>query len=66
MCVFYHMQNMVDPDQLAHPCHLIRIYTVHFLVRNKSTILIVNIVDPDQTAHLIWIYTVNPNNKCLI
>jgi hypothetical protein len=26
--------NSVDPDQLAHPCHLIRIYTVHQACQN--------------------------------
>jgi hypothetical protein len=31
--------NSIDPDQLAQPCHLIRIYTVSFLVRNTQYIV---------------------------
>jgi hypothetical protein len=53
--------NSVDPDHSAHPCHPIRICTVHFLVRNNLINQKANSVDPDQMAqmfHLIWIYIV--------
>jgi hypothetical protein len=44
--------NSIDPDQLAHPCYLIRIYTVCFLVRNSIMNQNANSVDPDQMARV--------------
>jgi hypothetical protein len=40
----------VAPDQLAHPCFLIWIYTVGFWVENNQMNLTMNNVDPDQMA----------------
>jgi hypothetical protein len=45
--------NSVDPDQLAHLCHLILICNGHILVRNNLMNLKVNSVDPDQTAQML-------------
>lgn len=47
---FIRWATSVDPDQSAHPWHLIRIYTVRFLVRNNLINLKATSVDPDQTA----------------
>jgi hypothetical protein len=47
--------NRLDPDQLAHSCHLILIYTVRFLVRNNRMNLKANIVGSDQTAWMSWL-----------
>jgi hypothetical protein len=47
----------VDPDQLAHPCFLIGICTVRFLVRNNLINKKVNSMDTGQTACIkayIW------------
>jgi hypothetical protein len=41
--------SSVDPKQSGCLYSLIRIYTVHFLVRNKLMVL-VNSVNPDQTV----------------
>jgi hypothetical protein len=64
---FYACASSVDPDQLAHLCHLIWICTGHILIRNNLIIYTVrHRVDPDQIAQmsrLIWIYTVRPRNK---
>jgi hypothetical protein len=44
--------NSVDPNQLAHMCHLIRIYTVCFLIHEVISDHKVNDVDPDHTAQM--------------
>jgi hypothetical protein len=51
----------VDIDQLANVCHLIWIYTGHFLVQNNLMNQKAKSADSDQTARMsrqIWIYTV--------
>jgi hypothetical protein len=56
----------VDPDQYEHLCHLIRICTVYFLIRNNVINPKANSTDPDQMhgcGGLIWIYTVCPRHK---
>jgi hypothetical protein len=61
--------NSVDPDQLAHVCYLIRIYTFCFLVRNDFINHKKNSVDLHEMVHvclLIWIDTVFPSNKSCI
>jgi hypothetical protein len=59
--------NSVDPNQLVHPCDLIRSYTVCFLVRNNLRTVKANGADPQdqmaQMCQLIWIYTVYPCDK---
>jgi hypothetical protein len=53
--------NSVDPDQLAHMCHMIKIYTVRFLIYLVISDQIANSADLDQMEQmfrLIWIYTV--------
>jgi hypothetical protein len=50
----------VDPDQQAHPYHLIRIFTVRFFINWVVSDQRVNSADPDQMelmCWLIWIYT---------
>jgi hypothetical protein len=55
----------VDPDQPAHPCHLIRITSVYSMVRNNQMNLTENNIDPDETAQ-IRIYSVYPCDKSCI
>jgi hypothetical protein len=58
--------TIVDPDQPAHLCQLIRIRTVYVLVRNNLIYQKSNSADPDQTTRicqLIWIYSVRPCHK---
>jgi hypothetical protein len=45
---FYACATSVDPDQPAHLCHLIRIYTGRILVRNNRMNQKANSVDPVQ------------------
>jgi hypothetical protein len=54
--------NSADPDQPAHLSHLIRIYTVNFLIHSVISDQEENGVDPNQTAQmcqLIWFFTVH-------
>jgi hypothetical protein len=55
---FYASVTSVDPDQLAHLCCLIWIYTGCIFVRNNLMNQKTNSLDPDQMARmcrLIWI-----------
>jgi hypothetical protein len=49
----------MDPDQPAHPRHLIRIHAVRLRTLLQVEKLIANSMDPDQTVRmrrLIWIH----------
>lgn len=46
----YTCETSVDPDQLAHQCHLIRIWTGRNLIKNNLMNKKTNSLDPDQTA----------------
>jgi hypothetical protein len=48
--VFYGMVNSVDPNQPAHPCHLIRICTVPVLIQSVISDQKTNSADPDKMA----------------
>jgi hypothetical protein len=55
-----HVCDQLSPHQLAHPCHLIFIYTGRFYFCKKYQIK-ANSAVPDQMAQIswfIWIYTV--------
>jgi hypothetical protein len=49
--------NSIDPDQPTHPCCLIRISAVRFLIDLVISDQKANSADPDQMAQMIWIYT---------
>jgi hypothetical protein len=58
--------TIVDPDQPAHPCRVIRICTVCFFVRNNWIHKKVNSAEQmPWMCQLIWIYTVYPCHKGL-
>jgi hypothetical protein len=60
--------NSVDPDQLAYPYRLKRMYTVGFFISLVIFYQNATSADPDQMAQmswLIWIYTVGIAYKCI-
>ena len=51
-------ETSVNPDQPAHPCHLIWIFTGYIFVRNNLMNKKANSLDPEQMAEiclLMWI-----------
>jgi hypothetical protein len=59
---FYHVcVTSVDKYHLTHPCNLIWVYILRFLIRNNLMNLKANIVDPDETASLLFPLSDNVN-----